>query len=192
MNTVEPIRDVKKIIAIKNNLKKEKNPRNYLLFVLGINSALRISDLLKLKVKDVLNNHGNIKENIYIRQKKTGKEVKPKINKAIREALEFYFERIGIVDSESYLFSSTKNNNKPIDRIQCWRLIQKWCEDVSLETQKNGTHTLRKTWGFHARKNGVSLDLIMSKLGQNSTNATKRYIGITQKEVNEIEEKVCL
>ena len=62
MNIVEPIRDQKKVLAIKRNLKEEKNPRNYLLFVAGVNLALRISDLLALKVKDILDKQGNIKE----------------------------------------------------------------------------------------------------------------------------------
>ena len=65
MNSVEPIRDPLKIIAIKRNLRKEKNPRNYLLFTMGINLALRISDLLALKVKDVVNEKGEIVDYIY-------------------------------------------------------------------------------------------------------------------------------
>ena len=54
MNTVQPIRDLTKIKKIESILKKQ-NYRNYILFRLGIYSGLRISDILKLKVKDVRN-----------------------------------------------------------------------------------------------------------------------------------------
>ena len=54
MKFVEPIRDKKQIKKVKQVL-KQSNQRNYLLFVLGINSVLRNSDILKLKEKDVKN-----------------------------------------------------------------------------------------------------------------------------------------
>lgn len=71
MNIVEPIRESKKILAIKRNLRDEQNPRNYLLFVAGVNLALRISDLLKLKVRDILDNKGEIKNYIHLKEQKT-------------------------------------------------------------------------------------------------------------------------
>ena len=73
MNKVEPIRNPKKISQIKNMLKAKDDPRDYLLFTLGINFALRIQDLLDLRVKDVLGPEG-IKENVYLRERKTGKQ----------------------------------------------------------------------------------------------------------------------
>ena len=73
MNTVEPIKDKKKVLAIKRNLKEEKNPRNYLLFVMGINTALRISDLLSLKIKDIIDSKGDIKKYLFAKEKKTGR-----------------------------------------------------------------------------------------------------------------------
>jgi hypothetical protein len=48
MNFVEPIRDRKKIAQIKNQLRGQGRYRDLLLFVVGINTALRISDLLEL------------------------------------------------------------------------------------------------------------------------------------------------
>ena len=190
-NTVEPIRSARKIIAIKHILKAEKNPRNYLLFTLGINSALRISDLLALKIKDVLNRAGEIKGNIYIRQMKTGKEVSPRINDSIREALEHYFKNTTKYDMEDYLFKS-KRSNKALDKVQSWNLVNSWCREVGLESGQYGTHTLRKTWGYMARKQGVDLSLIMHKLGQSSIAVTKLYIGITSDEVNDVEDKINL
>ena len=70
MKTVEPIRSPAKILAIKKNLKMENSPRNYLLFTIGVNSALRSSDLLGLKVSDVIDGKGDIKDYLYVRVKK--------------------------------------------------------------------------------------------------------------------------
>lgn len=65
MNSVEPIRDPRKIVAIKNMLKGQDNPRDYLLFTLGINFALRVGDLLRLRVMDVLDSQGELRDYIY-------------------------------------------------------------------------------------------------------------------------------
>ena len=72
-------------------------------------------------------------------------------------------------------------------------LIKKWIEAVGLDPASYGTHTLRKTWGYHARKNfGIPIELISEKLDHSSNAVTKRYIGISQEEINNIEKKVCL
>jgi len=70
MNKVEPIRDREKIEEVKMELLKS-NYRNYLLFVVGINTGLRIGDMLKLKVKDVRN-----QTHIILKEEKTNKSKK--------------------------------------------------------------------------------------------------------------------
>jgi len=191
MNVVEPIRDPKKILAIKRNLKEEGNPRNYLLFTAGLNLALRISDLLSLKVKDILDRKGNIKEFLHLREQKTKRQVKIKLNNAVKEALNYYLDKARITDPEQYLFKSERGN-RPLDRVRAWCLIQEWTKEVGLESERYGTHTLRKTWGYQARKQGVSIEKINEKLGHKSVIVTKRYIGISQEEINLLEEEICI
>jgi len=191
MNTVEPIRDLQKILAIKRILKEKNNPRDYLLFTMGINLALRINDLLQLKVIDVLDRQGNIIEYIHIREQKTKKEKKIKINQAVREALHYYFKKATVTDPEQYLFTSYRSNQK-LDRIRVWQMIKDWGKEVGLKTDNLGTHTLRKTWGYQARKKGITIEQISAKLGHRSTVVTKRYIGINQDEINKIEDEVVL
>ncbi|MBA7542336.1 Tyrosine recombinase XerC [subsurface metagenome] len=191
MNVVEPIRDPKKILAIKRNLKEEGNPRNYLLFVAGVNLALRISDLLSLRVKDILDKQGNIKEFIHLKEQKTKRQVKIKLNNTVREALNYFLDKARITDPEQYLFKSERGN-RALDRIRAWSLIQKWTKEVGLEGERYGTHTLRKTWGYQARKQGVSIEKINEKLGHKSVIVTKRYIGISQEEINLLEEEICI
>ncbi|MBN1181819.1 MAG: tyrosine-type recombinase/integrase [Bacteroidales bacterium] len=191
MNPVEPIRDKKKILAIKNNLKESGNIRNYLLFVMGINTALRISDLLALKIGDIIDKQGKFKEFIHVREHKTGRNAKIYLNELVNQALEKYFEKTKAMDPDSYLFKSERSN-KPLDRVRVWMMIQEWVKEAGLEGERYGTHSLRKTWGYQARKQGVSIEQISEKLGHKSVTVTKRYIGINQEEINRLEKEVCI
>ena len=90
--------------------------------------------------------------------------------------------------SDNYLFKSRQGHNKPIDRVQAYRIINEIVKKVNLEDINVGTHTMRKTWGYHAYKRfNLSLDDIMLKLNHQSLAATKRYIGLTYDEKMEIE-----
>jgi integrase len=191
MNPVEPIRDSKKILAIKKNLAESKNARNYLLFVMGINTALRISDLLSLKVADVIDKKGNIKEYLHIKEKKTGRNAKIYINEVVKQALNKYLESVKAIGPDTYLFKSERSD-KPLERVRVWMMIQDWIKEAGLEGERYGTHSLRKTWGYQARKQGVSIEQISEKLGHKSVTVTKRYIGINQEEINNIEKEVCI
>jgi len=73
MNLVEPIRDRKKIAQIRNLLRGQRCYRDLLLFVVGVNTALRISDLLKLSIGDFADEQGRIQERFWIREEKRGK-----------------------------------------------------------------------------------------------------------------------
>ena len=88
MNFVEPIRDRKKIAQIKNLLRGQKRFRDLLLFVVGINTALSISDLLQLQVNHFLDEQGRIKRRFWIKERKRGKRHEVVINTSIREALD--------------------------------------------------------------------------------------------------------
>jgi len=191
MNPVEPIRDPKKILAIKRNLKESGNIRNYLLFVMGINTALRIGDLLALKVTDVIDRKGEIKEYLFIKEKKTGRNAKIYLNEAVKQALSQYFESGKAIDPGSYLFKSERSN-KPLERVRVWMMIQDWVKEAGLEGERYGTHSLRKTWGYQARKQGATIEQISEKLGHRSVTVTKRYIGINQEEINKIEKEICI
>lgn len=184
MNTVEPIRDEKKIKAIKAILKTE-NIRNYLLFTLGINTGLRISDLLKLKISDVLTEKDKFRDSIYIREKKTGKETIFAINKTAKEAIKDYLDSLKNYDSAWYLFKSKKGENAPISRIQAYEILNNVANMVGIK-DNIGCHTLRKTFGYHARIRGVSIEKLQKIFNHSAPNITMRYIGITQDELDDV------
>ena len=190
-STVEPIRDWDIIQEIKSLLFNEGHYRDWLMFILGLNFALRISDLLKLKVCDVYDVDMFPKNRVILREKKTGKENILTITNGSREVLEQYQKIRRLKYSDDYLFKSRQGGNKPIDRIQAYRIINNIVIRVGLTDINVGTHTLRKTWGYHAYKRfNLSLDEIMLKLNHQSIQSTKRYIGLSADEKMEIENMV--
>lgn len=169
MEYVEPIRDKEKIETVKKILKRN-GTRDFLLFLMGINSGLRISDILKLKVADVYN-----KEYIEITEKKTGKYKKLPITKSFKPYLEeFIFDKM----PDEWLFESRKGN-KPITRIQAYRIITRACIQAGI-TSRIGTHTLRKTFGYHFYKEKKDIALLQCILNHSAPSVTLRYIGINQ------------
>jgi integrase len=108
MNFVEPIRDRKKITQIKNQLRGQRRYRDLLLFVVGINTALRISDLLQLRVVHLMDDQQHIKRRFWIREQKRGKRHEITINKSIREVFaEFLEEYSGIANNPKHFLFST-------------------------------------------------------------------------------------
>jgi integrase len=195
MNFVEPIRDRKKLAQIKNLLRGQERFRDLLLFVVGINSALRISDLLELKVAHFLDEQGKIRQRFWIKEQKRSKRQEVVINESIREALKEYWSAYpGIKEKqENYIFFNPKLNDysHPIKRGQSWKFITSICREVGLRGNF-GTHSLRKTWGYHARMQGVDLALIMHKLNHESIAYTKRYLGITDDELQAVAQRLNL
>jgi integrase len=195
MNFVEPIRDRKKIAQIKNLLRGQKRFRDLLLFVMGINTALRISDLLQLQIGHFLDEQKRVKNRFWIKERKRGKRHEIVINTSIREALDEYlvtFPDIGDDSNNFVFFSTTKNDYSiSIKRGQAWKFITSICREAGLSGDF-GTHSLRKTWGYHARMSGVDLALIMHKLNHESVAYTKRYLGITNDELEAVAQRLNL
>jgi len=192
MNEVEPIRDINKINKIKGNLLKQKNPRDLLLFVLGINTGLRISDILPLKLGDVKNGKGDPRDYIYLTEKKTKRQRKITFNKEVKKALQIFFVKSKEYDLDTYLFKSEKDDrNRPLTKTMAWYLVNKWCREVGI-IDRVGTHTLRKTLGYQMRKRGIAIEVIQRILGHASVKPTTRYIGISQEELEEVTNSFCL
>lgn len=180
MKTVEPIRDQKQICAVKNYL-KERNLRDYAMFVVGINIALRISDLLSLTWQDVATGTIDIEE---------GKTKKPrtiKLNKAALKALQELQDSLD--NPTGHIFASREGG--PITRQQANSILKNAAKAVGIK-ENIGTHSLRKTWGYHAWKKGFNPALIMETLNHSNLSVTKRYLGIRQDEINGLYESLVI
>jgi integrase len=157
-----------------------------LLFVVGINTALRISDLLALQVDHFLDDPKRIRQRFWIKEQKRSKRQEVVINSSIQETLDEYLAAYPQISDgrDHFIFFNTKVGHfrEPIKRGQAWKVITTICQQVGLNGNF-GTHSLRKTWGYHARMQGVDLALIMHKLNHESIAYTKRYLGITDDEL---------
>jgi integrase len=177
--TVDPIRNEKDIKRIKRLLKK--NPRDLLLFAIGINNGLRISDILKLKVKDLKGLE--VGETLKIKEQKTGKINILMMNRYVLEVLKNYLSKIH-TDENDYLFKSRNGKNKPITKETAHKMVKIWTKSIR---GNFGTHSLRKTFGYrHRIKWGTSFELLCKRFGHSSPSITMRYLGIEDKEVNGI------
>jgi len=182
MNFVSPIRDKKQIELMKMFL-REKSTRDYLLFMVGISSALRISDILKLKVSDVWDGK-KPKDSIRIQEKKTSKRKEFPITENLNKAIRLYMKEYNRA-KEDFLFFSKKDGSRPITRQQASNILSTAGDYIGIKDPIN-THSMRKTWGYWAYKSGVSLVLIMEALNHSNIANTLKYIGITQDDLNEV------
>lgn len=196
MKFVEPIRDVRKISQIKNLLKWDNNIRDLLLFELWINSALRISDLLSIQIKDLFENDLSIKDFFDIKEEKTGKSNRITITPKVKETLNLYkitYPEI-IQDENNFVFFRKKTFplwSKSIGRKMTWLLLSQICEDIGLKGNF-WNHSLRKTWWYQARINNIPLEIIQHKLNHSSLAVTQRYLWITDDEIKEACNKLDL
>jgi integrase len=177
---VNPIREAEKIAEMKEFLKR-KDTRDKLLFIMGINTALRIGDLLSLSVGDVLDDEGQITEILCVKEQKTGKMKRVPMNASIKEALVEYLEQRQVRDQSEPLFHSV--NGKSLSRSQAWRILKAAGQSVGLA--HIGTHSLRKTFGYHAyKKTGNDIGLVQKLLNHSNSKVTLRYIGIDQEKID--------
>ena len=167
MNFVEPIRDPNKIQDILGYLKKEKL-RDYIMFMLGLFTGMRISDILRLQVKNVRG-----KNTIRIREKKTGKYKVIPISKPLKKALEYYVEG---KEEYEYLIANSKTGMQPISRQHAYEIIKSVGDMFGVEHL--GTHSLRKTFGYHYYMRTKDIAVLQDIFNHSDPAITLRYIGI--------------
>lgn len=169
MNFVQPIRDQETIEAIKGYLMQQSH-RNYMLFVFGINTGLRIQDILKLKVKDVTG------EYLVMNEMKTGKRKIMKITPVLKREIKRY---TADMKPDDVLFPSRQGGkNKPIKRDMAYKIMKKAANEFGLVDI--GTHTLRKTFGYHMYQKTKDITLVQNMLNHSDKSITMRYIGMDQ------------
>lgn len=169
MNYVQPIRD-REIINSMADYLNQQSERNAIMFLLGVNVGCRISDILKLRVKDLKG-----KDRLCIIEQKTGKPkyfpIPTKFNKTI---LQPYLEKCGT--PYKFIFASRENCNKPITRQRAWQIIKEAGRKFGIDDL--GTHTLRKTFGYHYYQMTHSVVELMKIFNHSEESITLRYIGV--------------
>lgn len=178
-NLVEPIKDKKKVEEVEQYLSKH-SLRNQLIWVFGTNTGLRISDILGLNVEDVRN-----KQYIEVIEKKTKKYKRIRLNDKLQRLIKKYLverDKTYSVTEDEPLFIGKKH--KRLDRSQVYRLLNDTCKNLDINLNV-GTHTMRKTFGYHNYKQFNDVALLQKIFNHSSPAITMRYIGIAQEELDE-------
>lgn len=178
--TVEPIRKQKDIKLIKKHL--QESPRNLCLFVLGINTNLRASDLLKIKVSDV--KHLQAGDEITLKEKKTGKMRRINLNGSCVAEIQGLLKSGKYLDDD-FLFQS-KRKGKALTVPSFSQLVKGWCKEINLKGNY-ASHSLRKTWGYHQRVTfNVGIPELMVCFNHTSQKQTLDYLGIQPEEIKSV------
>lgn len=193
MSTTQPIKDEEQLFLFREFYRRvEYQPRNYALIVLGLNSALRISDILSLHWTDIYDG-SHYRRHILVREKKTKKEKLVALNQTACEALELYRTSIPEYEAEQYIFTSQKSQDQSLSRSQAYRIIRRAavCSEVE-HPEHISCHSLRKTFGYFAWKMGTPPALLMELYNHSTYDITKRYLCIDQHEQDDVYYKLSL
>ncbi|WP_278549476.1 site-specific integrase [Cloacibacillus evryensis] len=181
---VQPIRD-KKVLEKMKKFLRANNLRDYCLFTFGINSGLRISDLLNLRIADIKDDSGNYRNRVSVVERKTGKAKDFPVGDNAIEAIKEYLATRPEVSSDDYLFQSRQGGNRPITRNMAWQILNAAGKYAGVK-DAIGTHTMRKTFGYHAYKMKTDLSVIQKLLNHSSPAITLSYIGITRDDLDSV------
>lgn len=184
--TTEPIRDKRKLQILLSYLKNQSE-RNYMMAITQLNTALRASDIVDLKVKSFIQRNGKFRNYIVIKEKKTKKDQHVAINSALKKELTNYIQNNGFT-YDDYLFPGKSGQSQPLSLTQLHRIYQKAAKDLNLECFNS--HSLRKTWGFSAYDKTKDIALVMQVYGHTSVTHTFRYIGLEQKQKDKLYNKI--
>lgn len=179
MAKTEPIRDKEQLKDMADYFLKRGNIRNYVLFVMGVYTVLRISDLLELCWEDVYNEEiKRFRQHLIITEHKTGKRKSIALNNHVIQALTMYLPH----RKSEFIFDNGRG--KALSRVQAWRIMNEATTAVGLD-DTIACHGLRKTWGYHAwTSQQVSPVVIMDIYNHSSYEVTKRYLGVEQDDLD--------
>lgn len=180
---VEPIRDLKAIKRIKK-LYADK-PRDLCLFTFGINTAYRANELLSLTVGQV--DYLQAGDRLEIKQSKSGKYRAATINQTVIDAIDAWLKvHPDRQEPNAPLFKSRRSPRQALKVSTVNNMVKKWCREVGLRGNY-GSHTLRKTWGYHQRvQKNQHLSLLMTAFGHTTQQQTLEYLCIQDSEVQEL------
>lgn len=173
MNTVEPIRDSYILRCIAEDLKAD-SIRNFMIFMCGLYTGRRITDVLNLKVSDLKD-----KDYIFVRESKTKKQILLPVSRELKKCMNEYLKGM---QPHEYIFKSTQKHGNPIHRSTFYKILNAAARKYGLE--HIGCHTMRKTFGYHHYQEYKDLVILQEIFGHSDIAITKRYIGINQETIN--------
>ncbi|WEV58205.1 tyrosine-type recombinase/integrase [Ligilactobacillus acidipiscis] len=159
--------------------------RNYTIFQVGKVTLLRVSDILRLKRVDVFDEYGNVHQNTYLHDRKTGKANRLYLKPVVGDLLAYqrWLEQENIISK--WLFPSTKHLDQHITEKQFYKVMAKVGDLLDLDYL--GTHTMRKTGAYRVyMQSNYNIGLIMHLLNHSSEAMTLAYLGLDQASTEEM------
>lgn len=183
LEKVEPIRTKEKLEEMKQVLRK-KGEKYYILFLVGINTSLRVSDLRTLTVGRFihLDDEEENPEFLKLREQKTKKKKIWYINPVIQKEVTEYAKKYGLTEAD-YLCPSKKDKSSPIGRVQFYRIIHEAGEEIGLDNL--GTHTCRKTFGYFHYQAYKDIAILQKLYNHSSPSITLEYLCINEDMIKE-------
>ena len=175
---VDPIRSERDIKNIKKLL--ADNPRNLCIFVVGINTNLRASDLVRLTVGQI--KYVPIGGSFNMREKKTGKLRTITMNRTVYDAVQNLLKTMPEAKDHEPIFQSRKGK-QPLCVSYLSYLVKNWCKQINLKGNF-GSHSLRKTMGYmHRTVFNTDIPLLMTMFNHSTQKQTLSYLGIQETDV---------
>jgi integrase len=176
----DPIRNLKDVKNIKRILSDRR--RDYAMFVFGINTNLRASDILRVKIGQV--KYLSAGDSFELTEKKTGKKKRVTLNGSVVSAVSDYLSECRPrADDDEFLFVGQRGR---MTTETLGRMVKRWCREVNLKGNFS-SHTLRKTWGYHQRVTyRVDIARLMVCFNHKKPEQTLAYLGIQPEEIESV------
>ena len=178
---------LKEIWAVRVRLQLANNQRDLALFNLAIDSKLRGSDLVKIRVSDI-SKSGVVASRAMVLQQKTGRSVQFEITEQTRDAITQWIKQANLPGS-AYLFPSRLKSSPHLSTRQYTRIVEGWVTDIGLDANNYGTHSLRRTKPTLIYKRTKNLRAVQLLLGHTKLESTVRYLGFEVDDALEIAEQ---
>ena len=173
------VKTLRKIVSDK--------PLHSLLLNLGVDLMLRASDLLSLRVKDVVNESGSIKTEVKVKLKKTGKTT---LNIPLsKNSIDVIKKHLMDKEQDDFIFMGQMGHfmRKPICSQQYARIVKGWMKKLGVEdVSEYSTHSMRKTKPSVIYEKTHNVDAVRRLLGQSSVTATSSYLGVSDNSALEL------
>lgn len=176
--------------AVLAHLGGPSGARDRALFLLGVRSGFRISEILSLRLGDVVQ-AGRVVERVrvlrrHMKGRREGRTVL--LHPAARAALATWLEELrsaGYMTADSFVFQSRRGPNQAIGRVQAWRILRRAFEQAGL-TGNLGTHSMRKTFADRVYDRlGGDLVKTAQALAHRSIGSTASYLTFREAEIDE-------
>lgn len=170
------------LFLLRQSLSKEPSPHDLALLCIGIDTMLRVSDLLPLKVHDLLQADGTVRTSFPWQQQKTDHSVTPVLTPTAAKALSLWIKQSGKQVGDFIFTRHKPRSANPISADYYRKLVKRWVDNIGLDSAQHSTHSVRRTKAIFLYKRGVKVEFISDLLGHINTEVTIRYLGITNAE----------